>query len=147
MNVSETIINIHNLNKLGNKNIKILTNINLSIKRGELVGLLGPSGCGKSTLLKIIVGIDSDINGSIFIRNKYANNLSIYDRKICILDNNSVLFDYMNVFENIYFGFRDDSNIPLKNRHSIVNYFLKILEMDHVAHLHPNILSHGQQQK
>lgn len=147
MNEIETIINICNLSKLGYKNIKILKDINLNIKRGELVGLLGPSGCGKSTLLKIIVGIDTDITGSIFIRNKYANNLSIYNRKICLLDNNSVLFDYMNVFENINFGFRDDSNIPISDRKNIVDYFLKVLEIDQISHLHPDILSHGQQQK
>lgn len=117
MDEIETIINICNLSKLGYKNIKILKDINLNIKHGELVGLLGPSGCGKSTLLKIIVGIENtNITGSIYIRNNYANNLSIYNRKICLLDNNSVLFNYMNVFDNINFGFRDDSTVKIEDR-------------------------------
>lgn len=148
MNEMETIINICNLSKLGYKNIKILKDINLNIKHGELVGLLGPSGCGKSTLLKIIVGIETtNITGSIYIRNNYANNLSIYNRKICLLDNNSVLFNYMNVFDNINFGFRDDSSVKIEDRKKIIEYFLRILKIDGIAHLYPDILSHGQQQK
>ncbi|TIM72035.1 MAG: ATP-binding cassette domain-containing protein, partial [Mesorhizobium sp.] len=41
-----------------------LTDINLSIRQGEILTLLGPSGCGKTTTLRILLGLDKDFSGS-----------------------------------------------------------------------------------
>ena len=41
----------------GNKDIKVLKNVNLKINKGELVSLTGPSGSGKSTLVDILLGL------------------------------------------------------------------------------------------
>lgn len=48
----------------------ILKNANLSIKKGEFVGLIGPNGSGKSTLIKLILGIYKPNMGSIFVNDK-----------------------------------------------------------------------------
>lgn len=56
---------------------EIFNNINLSVQKGDCVGITGPNGCGKSTLLKILAGIMRPDNGLIEIRGKVASILDI----------------------------------------------------------------------
>lgn len=49
------------------KNVKILENIDLSIKESEFLSIIGPSGCGKSTLLNLISSLDNEFNGEVKI--------------------------------------------------------------------------------
>jgi len=76
---------------------KILTNINISIERTELIGIIGPNGSGKTTLLNVISGILKPDVGDIFLQNKNINHLSI--EKIAKLisvvpQNNWVTFNF-----------------------------------------------------
>jgi len=45
---------------------EILSEINLSLKDGEIIGILGPSGVGKSSLLRLITGLEKPKTGEIF---------------------------------------------------------------------------------
>src|SRR3990167_7754936 len=54
-----------------------LKNINLSIKRGERLGIIGPNGSGKSTLLKIISGVTSPSLGTFTVTGKVAALLEV----------------------------------------------------------------------
>jgi ABC-type sugar transport system ATPase subunit len=47
--------------------IRVLQDIDLDIRDGELIVFVGPSGCGKSTLLRLIAGLDRPTSGSIAI--------------------------------------------------------------------------------
>ena len=87
---------------------KILTDINLEIKSGQLISLLGPSGCGKSTLLKTIAGLLTPDEGEILIDGKLINQLPAHKRGTVIVFQDLRLFPNMNVEENIAF--------PLKMR-------------------------------
>jgi iron complex transport system ATP-binding protein len=53
----------------------VLSDINLSITKGEVVALLGPNGCGKSTLIKIILGLLRPASGGIFLNGDNIRNL------------------------------------------------------------------------
>lgn len=51
-----------------------LTNINLTINKGEFVGIMGPSGSGKTTLLNMISTIDAPTSGEVLINEKNLTN-------------------------------------------------------------------------
>lgn len=59
------VLECTNLNKSYKRNKPVLTNLNLMIPAGRIVGLLGPNGCGKSTLIKMIAGILQPNSGEI----------------------------------------------------------------------------------
>lgn len=63
----DTIVSIKSLSKVYDNGFKALNNINLDIKRGEILALLGPNGAGKTSLISAIAGIISISEGSITV--------------------------------------------------------------------------------
>ena len=63
----ESIISIKDLSKIYNSGFEALKNINLEIKKGEILALLGPNGAGKTTLISTICGIVSPSSGSVTV--------------------------------------------------------------------------------
>lgn len=47
--------------------VETLSDINLTVEKGDFVSIVGPSGCGKSTLLNIMVGLENPTSGNVFI--------------------------------------------------------------------------------
>ena len=82
--MNKFILNIKNLSKnfyYQNRKVKVLKNLNFSIKKGELIALTGPSGSGKSTLLHLIALMEKPSTGKIFFSDKNINNLSMKRNK------------------------------------------------------------------
>lgn len=59
-----------------NGEIEALSNINFTVKQGELVSIIGPSGCGKSTLLSIVAGLENKNSGTIYIDGEESIGIS-----------------------------------------------------------------------
>ncbi len=75
----EIILETKNLSKSyvqGEKEIKVLKEINLRIEKGEVYSILGPSGAGKSTLLHIIGAIEKPSKGEIFFAGENINGVN-----------------------------------------------------------------------
>ncbi len=72
------MIDIKNLT-LGYGKTKILKNLSLSFKKGELTGIIGPNGSGKTTALKAVLGILPVTSGDIFIDGENISNLKRID--------------------------------------------------------------------
>ena len=62
------------------KKLAILKDINISLKRGELVCLMGQNGIGKSTLLRTLSGVQPPITGEVLIEGKNIHQLSRIER-------------------------------------------------------------------
>lgn len=78
--------------------LEVLKNINLSIKKGEIVAIIGPSGSGKSTLLRCLNKLELASSGEIFIEDK-----NILDEKTDInqiRQKISMVFQHFNLFNN-----------------------------------------------
>lgn len=99
------MIVIKNLTKsFGSK--KIISDFNLEIKKGEMIGLIGPSGCGKSTLLNLIGTLDKYYDGEIYIDGELLtkNNKQsalIRRKKLGYLFQNFALLDNETVETNL----------------------------------------------
>lgn len=68
--MSQSVISIHNLNKIYANGFQALKDINLEIRRGEIFGLLGPNGAGKTTLINIIAGLTRKTSGEVLVLGK-----------------------------------------------------------------------------
>ena len=79
---NDTALATHNLTvgyNTNKKELKVLENINLTLKRGELVCFMGPNGVGKSTLLRTLAGVQAPLYGSVTIEQQDISTLSTED--------------------------------------------------------------------
>lgn len=127
-----------------------LTDINLTIPKGELVALLGPSGSGKTTLLRMIAGLESSEEGSISFDGNDLTEKNINQRDVGFVFQHYALFKHMTVFDNIAFGLnvRKKSLRPSKKEiEKKVHELLDLVKMSGFAKRYPSQLSGGQRQR
>ena len=98
----EQLISINNLSKEFEGN-KIFTNLNLSIKKNQIIAILGPSGCGKTTMLRMICGLEKCDSESIFFKGKDINEINSIG-EIGFIFQKPILFPHLNVGKNILLG-------------------------------------------
>lgn len=129
-----------------------LSNINLSIVRGEYVAIAGPSGCGKTTLLSILGLLDSPTNGSYLLDGTPADNLTTGQRAQVRNEAIGFIFQAFNligdltVYENVELPltYRGTGAAERKER---VQESLERVGLAHRTRHYPNQLSGGQQQR
>lgn len=138
-------VELRNVNKTFG-DYKASNNINFSIKKGSLIGLLGPSGSGKTTILRMIAGLETPDSGDIIIDGKVVNDTDPSKRGIGFVFQNYALFRYMTVFDNIAFGLK----VQKKDKKYIkerVNELLELTDLKGLEKRYPNQLSGGQRQR
>lgn len=141
----ESIIKVENLHKNFGNN-KVLNNINLEIKKGELVCLLGPSGCGKSTLLRIIAGLEKPTLGEIYINGENVTEEPPGKRNFGIVFQSYALFPNLTAFENVAYGLKS-KKISKESLKYTVEHLFDVISLSDAQYRYPAQLSGGEQQR
>ena len=139
-------IELKNISLSFNKR-QILDNISLTIREGEIVGLLGPNGVGKSSLFNIILGILDPNYGDIFIDKTKVNFLPIYKRasdfKISIVPQSGGVFSDLTCFQNLN-AIADLVVKEKKDRNFKIEKMISKFELEAVKNLKAKHMSGGQ---
>ena len=144
------MINIKNLNKHYG-DTKVLNNISIDIKKGEIFAIVGHSGAGKSTLMRCINGLEDYTDGSLMVNNKEIKTLEKdelreFRKNIGMIFQHFSLIQRKTVFENIalpmeLWGYKKDE-ILIK-----VKDLLALVGLSEKIHSYPKELSGGQKQR
>ena len=90
--------------RYSNSKLNVLEDVNISIKKGDRVGIIGQTGSGKSTLIDILSGLLTPIKGNVLVDNvNISQNLLGWRKNIAYVPQSIFLSD-SSIFENIAFG-------------------------------------------
>jgi len=125
---------------------EVLTDIDLSIAKGEFVALLGSSGCGKTTLLRLLAGFIAPSAGEVKVRHRDVTHLPPDRRGMALVFQSYALWPHMTVAQNIGYGLRlkGVSRSEIATR---VAAMQALLGLDGLEARKPAALSGGQRQR
>ena len=146
MAVREDLLRVEGLTKIYDGTVKAVDNVSLTVKKGEIFGLLGGSGCGKSTLLRMLAGFEAPTKGKIYLAGQDITNIPAYQRPINMMFQSYALFPHLSVWENIAFGLKRDG-MPKDEIAARVDKMLNLVQLAKYAKRKPHQLSGGQQQR
>ncbi len=132
---------------------KVLQDINLQVRKGEVHALLGQNGAGKSTLVKIITGVYSLDSGTIVIDGKETKMSSPKDSEqagIAIIHQDQQLVPFFDVTRNAFLGFeikKKTGALDYKKMKALVEEKLQLIEADFTADQQIKSLSVGQREQ
>ncbi|MDF1513566.1 MAG: sn-glycerol-3-phosphate ABC transporter ATP-binding protein UgpC [Anaerolineae bacterium] len=123
-----------------------INDLSIEIQDKEFVVYVGPSGCGKSTALRLLAGLESITDGTIYIGDRIVNNVKPKDRDIAMVFQSYALYPHMTVYENMAFGLRQRpiTNSEIDRR---VLESAGILGIEQLLKRKPGQLSGGQRQR
>jgi phospholipid/cholesterol/gamma-HCH transport system ATP-binding protein len=126
----------------------VLRDVNVTIARGAVIGIMGQSGCGKTTLLRIIAAQLLPTAGSARVLGRLTSELdreALYQmrRRMGVLFQFGALFTDMSVYENVAFPLREHAELPEELEHDLVMLKLQAVGLRGAAHLMPTELSGG----
>lgn len=150
-----SLIELNNITKsypLGDTELSILKNINLTIESGDFVAIMGPSGSGKSTLMNILGCLDKPSSGTYKLEGKAIEHLSpdelatIRNQKIGFVFQGFNLLSRTSALENVELPMVY-ANISASQRAKRATEALEKVGLKERIHHQPNQLSGGQQQR
>jgi len=152
--MSEVVImkNICKSYIVGDQEIQVLKNINLTVKEGEFVSILGPSGSGKTTLMNIIGCLDVPTSGEYVLCGNDISEMNeielarVRNEKIGFVFQSFFLLPRLTAIQNVELPLVY-SNIPQKERRIKAAEMLARVGLSDKMHNLPNQLSGGQQQR
>ena len=141
--------------------LEVLKDINLKVKKGEVICIIGPSGAGKSTYLRSLNQLEKITSGKIFIKgdlflhrenDKTVERIAKEKQKELLLEMGMCfqrfnLFPHKTVLENIMIAPIKVKNVDKETARKEALELLKSVGLEEKADEYPNRLSGGQQQR
>jgi len=121
----------------------VLENVNLTLRPGEIVGLLGRSGSGKSTLLRVIAGLDEPSGGVV---NYLGQAVTGPASRIAMVFQSFALFPWLTVLENVQLGL-EALGVPEAERRKRSLQAIDLIGLDGFESAYPRELSGGMRQR
>ncbi|MCK4249316.1 MAG: LPS export ABC transporter ATP-binding protein [Candidatus Omnitrophica bacterium] len=128
---------------------RVVNEVNITVKRGEIVGLLGPNGAGKTTTFYMIVGLVAPNEGEIIFNNKDITRLPMYKRArqgIGYLSQEPSIFRKLTVEDNIM-AVLETLNLSRKERDRRLKILLDELKITYLAKNKALTLSGGERRR
>jgi phospholipid/cholesterol/gamma-HCH transport system ATP-binding protein len=127
---------------------RVLSDINLSVKPGEIFAIMGPSGSGKSVLLRQIAGLDLPTSGTARINEQDPADPDTRDRfALALVFQAGALFNSLTVYDNLSLYLLEHRLCPGQEIRERVMRALKILSLEGAAHKFPSELSGGMKKR
>ncbi|MCP2519948.1 LPS export ABC transporter ATP-binding protein [Candidatus Aminicenantes bacterium AC-335-K20] len=130
-------------------NRKVVNNVSLKLKKGEIVGLLGSNGAGKTTIFHIILGNVSPESGRIFLNEEELTQLPMYMRVrkgIGFLPQEPSAFRGLTVKENLYVVC-EILSLPISQTRQIIDMLIQELGLEKVKNAKAFSLSGGERRR
>ncbi|MFL7791632.1 MAG: ABC transporter ATP-binding protein [Anaerolineae bacterium] len=123
-----------------------LTDVELTVERGEIVCILGPSGCGKTTLLRVIAGLETPDGGQMLVDGEDMTHTPPHLRGFGLMFQEYALFPHKDIFGNVSFGLRMQG-LGRKAVAARVAEALALVGLAGFEHRDVNQLSGGERQR
>ncbi|NOX15575.1 MAG: amino acid ABC transporter ATP-binding protein, partial [Epsilonproteobacteria bacterium] len=144
------VIEIKNLNKWYG-DFQVLKNINLSVKKGEIIVVAGPSGSGKSTLVRCINYLEQFQEGQIIVNDVElcddVKKIKAIREDVAMVFQSFNLFPHLTILDNLTLAPIWVKKTPKKEAIKTAMDFLERVGIADQAKKYPNQLSGGQQQR
>jgi NitT/TauT family transport system ATP-binding protein len=134
-----TAITLSNVSKTYQNGTVALQDLNLTIEQGQFVSLLGPSGCGKSTVLRIIAGLGSMSNGSLY----WGSNSQ---PRLAFVFQEAALMPWATVADNVRLPLKL-AKVPSREAIQSVSEALHLVDLHGFEQSHPRQLSGGMKMR
>ena len=128
---------------------RVVNQVSLKVRRGEVVGLLGPNGAGKTTSFYMIMGLVRPDEGTVFFENTDITHLPMYQRArlgMGYLAQNPSIFRKLTVKENIL-AILETMDMTRQERTARLNELLEELELTSLANQKAMTLSGGERRR
>ena len=147
--MSETALFIKGVDKFYgpiDHGVHAVKQLNMDVKRGEIIALLGSSGCGKTSTLRMVAGFEAVSRGTIVMKGREVQTFAPVKRNVAMAFEGYSLYPPLTVRENIAFALKASKLSQSVVDEKVAN-IAKLLEIEDIMGRYPSSISGGQQQR
>ena len=143
---TRAVIALENVSKVFDdtpNTVEALVDVSFNVRPNEFVSIVGPSGCGKSTLLKIIVGLDSDYEGAVYVDGRDVRKAL---PPVCLMPQRDLMMPWRTVIENVTLPL-ELRGVPKPKREAQAVRYFEEFGLAGFENAWPDMLSGGMRQR